>query len=401
MRKYFYKAKDSKGKTLSGTIEASEEKQAYSVLRQRGLFAFQLTPVSKNPLTIIFNKLFQKVGLGDIANFTRQLSTMITAGLTLDDALAILTAQVSPGFMPVVDDLLKSVQEGSSFADALKKHQKIFGKVYIASIHAGETAGVLDKILLRLSDNLEKGREFNSKVKGALIYPVIVVVGMVIVAGIMMVFVIPKLLAIYKDFQATLPMPTKILIAISDFAVKFWWMVGAGLIGIIYAFVGFRKTPIGRRKIDQIILNLPIFGNMQKQIILAEMTRTLGLLVAAGISIVDGLNVVSESVGNSIFESALKDAADQVEKGLPLAGTLAAYEVFPPVVPQMISVGEETGKVDEVLTKLSFYFESESEQMVKGLTTAIEPLIMIVLGLGVGFLVIAVILPIYNLTTQF
>jgi len=217
----------------------------------------------------------------------------------------------------------------------------------------------------------------------------------------MMIFVIPKLLSLYQEFQAKLPTPTRILISISNFMVKFWWMMLVGAMAGFYVLRGFGKTPLGRKKIDGLFLSLPIFGNLQKQIIMTEMTRTLGLLVAAGIPIVDAINIVSEGVGNSIIEQELKEAARQVEKGLPLASVLSVYEEFPPIVSQMISVGEETGKVDEVLTKLSHYFESESEQMVKGLTTAIEPLIMIVLGLGVGFLIIAVILPIYNLTTQF
>ncbi|MFZ5366296.1 MAG: type II secretion system F family protein [Patescibacteria group bacterium] len=401
MKKFSYKAKDQKGKTVSGIVEAGEAKQARSILRERGLVCFSLTPVRQDIIKEVFQRTFRRITLSDIATFTRQLSTMITAGLTINDALTILKAQSSPALSVVVDDVLRSVEGGSSLADALLKHPKVFNRVYVALVRAGETAGVLDEVLARLAENLEKQREFQGKVKGAMIYPVIIIVGMVVVAGIMMVFVIPKLLALYQEFQAKLPTPTKILIGISNFMVKFWWMMLVGVLVASYAIRAFGKTPMGRKKIDSLWLSLPILGNLQKQIIMTEMARTLGLLVGAGISIIDALNIVAEGVGNSIYEEELKEAAKQVEKGLPLAATLAVYEEFPPIVPQMISVGEETGKVDEVLTKLSRYFESESEQMVKSLTTAIEPLIMIVLGLGVGFLIIAVILPIYNLTTQF
>jgi type IV pilus assembly protein PilC len=268
-------------------------------------------------------------------------------------------------------------------------------------VKAGEAGGVLDDVLLRLADNLEKSRELQGKIKGAMIYPTIIIIGMLGVVSIMMIFVIPKLLSLYTDMQIELPMPTKVLIAVSNFMVNYWFML-LGLIFVgIFAFRAFGKTEEGRRKIDSFKLSLPILGNIQKQSILAEMTRTLGLLVSTGISIIDALNIVSEGTGNVIFETDLKEVAKEVEKGLPIAVSIAAYDEFPPIIPQMISVGEETGKLDEVLKKLSRYFEAESEEMVKGLTTAIEPLIMIVLGVGVGFLIIAVVLPIYNLTSSF
>lgn len=401
MRRFVYKAKDAVAKTVSGTIEAKDEKAAIGILRQRGLVTFRLSPVQESLLGQIFGKLLRRVSLSDISNFTRQLSTMVTAGLTIDDSLVILRDQSSSAFSPIIDDILNSVEGGSSLADALERHPKQFSRVYVSLIRAGEAAGVLDQILLRLADNLEKQREFVGKVKGAMIYPVIVIIGMVVVAGVMMVLVIPKLMSLYDEFEAELPAPTRILMDLSTFMSQYWWLGLILLFVLFNVFKAFRKTPFGRRQVDKLILKLPILGNVTKQIILTEMTRTLGLLVAAGISIVETLNIVAESMGNSIFEDALKESAKQVEKGLPLAGTLVAYEEFPPIVAQMISVGEETGKLDEVLTKLSKYFETESDQMVKGLTTAIEPLIMILLGIGVAFLVISVILPIYNLTSQF
>jgi len=401
VRKFNYKAKDKTGKTIKGLVEAADEKQAASVLREKGLVLFGLSPSRQDVLKLASERLIHRIGLGEIATFTRQLSTMITAGLTVADALRILKEQSSPGFALVIDDILRSVEGGVSLAEAMEKHPRVFNEVFVSLIRAGEAAGVLDKVLARLSDNLEKQKEFSSKVKGAMIYPAIIVVGMGIVGTIMMIFVIPKLLGLYKEFNAELPLPTKILMTVSDLATRFWWMTLIALGAGFFFFQNFQKTPLGRRKIDEIKLRLPIVGGLQKMTILTETTRTLGLLVSTGISIIDGLNIVSHAVGNSIYEEELQTAAKQVEKGLPLAGILAEYEEFPPVVTQMIAVGEETGKLDEVLTKLSVYFESESDNLVKGLTTAIEPLIMIVLGLGVGFLVIAVILPIYNLTTAF
>jgi type IV pilus assembly protein PilC len=401
MNKFSYKAKDDRGETNKGTIEATDQKQAVKILREKGLTTYSLNPVRDNVGSDLFAKFFQRISLSDIATFTRQLSTMITAGMTINEGLSLLRMQSSPVFGAMIEDIQRSVEGGSSFSDALAKHRKVFGTVYISLVKAGEAGGVLDDVLLRLADNLEKSRELQGKIKGAMIYPTIIIIGMLGVVSIMMIFVIPKLLSLYTDMQIELPMPTKVLIAVSNFMVNYWFML-LGLIFVgIFAFRAFGKTEEGRRKIDSFKLSLPILGNIQKQSILAEMTRTLGLLVSTGISIIDALNIVSEGTGNVIFETDLKEVAKEVEKGLPIAVSIAAYDEFPPIIPQMISVGEETGKLDEVLKKLSRYFEAESEEMVKGLTTAIEPLIMIVLGVGVGFLIIAVVLPIYNLTSSF
>lgn len=401
MNKYAYKAKNQHGENVNGLVESNDEKQALNALRERGLVPYSLKIVHEGSLINSISKIFNRISLGDITTFTRQLSTMITAGMTVNEALAILRIQASPAFSVVIDDVMRNVEGGLSLSEALDKHQKVFGKVYTSLVKAGETGGVMDEVLQRLAENMEKEKEFQGKIKGAMIYPVIIVIAMGIVIAIMMIFVIPKLLGLYTEMQVQLPGPTKLLIAMSNFMVNYWWLVLAGIIGGMAFLRSFGATPIGRIKIDSLKLKLPIFGNLQKQIILTEVTRTLGLLVSTGISIIDALNIVSEGTGNVLYENALKDTAKQVEKGLPIAVCLANYEEFPPVVAQMVSVGEETGKLDEVLKKLSRYFESESEEMVKGLTTAIEPLIMVVLGLGVGFLIIAVVLPIYNLTSSF
>jgi type IV pilus assembly protein PilC len=402
VKKFKYKAKDKEGKGVGGIVEAASEKQAALTLRERGLVVISLTASRRDLIKVkSVTKLIHRVGLSEVATFTRQLSTMIIAGLTVADGLRILKEESSPVFSEIIDDILRSVEGGSSLGDALEKHPKVFSEVYVALVRAGEAAGVLDEVLTRLAENLEKDREFRAKIKGAMIYPAVIVVGMIGVGTIMILFVIPNLLKLYEEFEAELPVATKLLMAISVLITKFWWVVLIGIGAIGYYFRSFYKTPLGRRKVDQIKLRLPVVGNLIKMIILTEMTRTLGLLVGTGISIVEGLKIVSRALGNAIYEEELKVAADRVEKGLPLAGTLAEYEDFPPVVSSMVAVGEETGKLDEVLTKLSAYFESESEHLVKGLTSLIEPLIMVVLGIGVGFLIIAVIMPIYNLTSQF
>jgi type IV pilus assembly protein PilC len=302
----------------------------------------------------------------------------------------------------IVAQILADVEAGESFSSSLAKHPKIFSKTYMALVKSGEVGGVMDAVLTRLADNLEKQGEFSSKVKGALIYPVIIVVGMVLVSIIMMVFVIPKLLSLYADFNATLPLPTLILIGISNFFIHYWFVI-FGILAVGYYILKMYKATInGRRKIDELIFKIPVFGDLRRQIILTELTRTLALMVGAGVPILEALNITSEVVDNSIISSALKDASKQVERGFPIAFSFSRHpEAFPFILSQMVAVGEETGKMDEVLTKVSHIFEVDSDEKVKGLTAAIEPLVMVVLGLGVGFLVIAVILPIYNLTSSF
>jgi type IV pilus assembly protein PilC len=301
----------------------------------------------------------------------------------------------------IVAQILADIEAGESFSTSLARHPDVFSRTYIALVKSGEVGGVMDAVLLRLADDMEKQQEFKGRVKGALIYPVIVIVGMVVVAFVMMIFVIPRLTSLYTDFGANLPLPTQILMSVSGFAVHFWFLVLA-IVGIgLYVLNLYRATFQGRRKIDALIFKIPIFGDLQRQIILTELTRTLSLMVGSGVPILEALNITSEVVDNTIISDALKDSAKQIERGFPIAFSFARHpEAFPFLLSQMVAVGEETGKMDEVLTKISHIFEVESDEKVKGLTAAIEPIVMVVLGIGVGFLVIAVILPIYNLTSQ-
>jgi type IV pilus assembly protein PilC len=260
---------------------------------------------------------------------------------------------------------------------------------------------MLDKVLDQLADTLEAQREFRGKVVGALIYPAIIVIGMVVVVIIMMVVVIPKLTDLYKDFGIELPIATKILIGFSNFIIYDWWLVILIAGGVIYGFSRWKKTEIGTYTTDALLLKIPLFGELQKKTILVEFTRTLAMLLSAGIHILDALKILKGSLNNVLFRNAIDDISKRVEKGFQLADTFAAHKEFPMIVSQMLKVGEETGRIDDTLLKLSRYFQTETEQMVKGLTTAMEPIIMVVLGVGVGFIVFSVITPIYNLTAQF
>jgi type IV pilus assembly protein PilC len=400
MKKFNYRAKDKEGKSVKGVVEARDEKQAAKILQEKGLLVITITPFRKS-ITTQAAPIFSRITTTDLVNFTRQLSTMVTAGLQLTTALEILENQSRPAMMKVVTDVRREIEAGGTLAKAMEAHPFVFDQVYVALIRAGEAAGSLDKVLSRLADNLENKREFQRKITGALIYPAIVVLGMGGVGAIMIFFVIPKMMTIYEEFQAELPLVTKILLSISNFVLNFWYIALVLLAGLVIGFRILSKNPQFQSQVDNITFRLPIIGRLKKVTMLTEFTRTLSMLVGSGVLIVDALKITTQSFSSPLYRKTMEEATKKVEKGIPLATAMAQSDIFPPILPQMIAVGEETGKIDEVLTKVSVYFEEEAETAVKGLTTAMEPIIMIVLGIGVGFLIIAVIMPIYNLTSQF
>ncbi len=397
---YQYTVKNEHGETIRGRVEAQTKEQASAILRNRSLLVIAIKPQNESPFASLETLLFG-VKNDEIVSFTRQLSTMVTAGLTLSESLHILQQQNKPAMERMTGAVLREIEGGSTFAKALQSQGKMFSQVYIQLVRAGETAGMLDTVLTRLADTMEKQREFNGKVRGALIYPFIVVIAMVIVAFVMMIFVIPKLTQMYKDLGAQLPFLTQLLIDLSDFFVHFWWLLVSIGIGGIFVFRAWHSTEKGRIAFDRFLLKIPILGLLRQKVILTEFCRTMSLLLSAGISVLQALEILTDAQDNMLYRNALATSTDQVEKGVPLSQTISKYDFFPPIVPQMIAVGEETGKVDEVLLKLSIYFESESEQAVRNLTAAFEPMIMIVLGFGVAILVLAIIMPIYNITSSF
>lgn len=393
-----YKAKNEHGETVQGKVEARQLQQASSILRERGLLVITIKEL--NEQASMFGSIFSRVTQNDIVGFTRQLSTMITAGLSLIDALTILERQSKPAMRKMIGELIQEVEGGSSFSTALSQ-QPVFGRIYYNLVKAGELAGVLAEVLKRLADNLESQKEFRGKVRGALIYPAIVLIAMVVVAVLMMIFVIPQLTEMYKDFGAELPFITQILITVSELMRKFWFVLILVPFAGAYGLKKWRATDLGAHRFDMMMLKLPVFGKLQQKIILTEFARTMALLLGAGISLLEALEIVADGIDNIVYRDALKEAYVYVEKGSALSVALEKHSIFPVLLPQMIAVGEETGQMDEVLQKVSAYFASETEQAVKTLATSLEPMIMVILGIGVGFLIMAIVLPIYSLTSSF
>ncbi len=401
MKKFAFKAKNWEGKTINGMVEARSREAAVKLLKERKVVVVSIKEKQENFADKLQQLFLMRVSLGQIVTFTRQLATMIEAGLPLTDALTLLKEQTKGKMETIVEEALAEIQAGESLAKALKKHEKTFGKAYVASIAAGEEGGVLGEVFTRLADNLEKRKEFTGKVKGAMIYPVIVIVGMILVTFIMMIFVIPKMTDLYSEFDADLPLPTQILMGMADFSSAYFWVFPLLAAAGYSIFRAFQNTPEGRMKIDETKLKAPIIGPLMKYTILTDMSRTLGTLLGTGVPMVDSLEIVAEATGNEIYAEGLRQASERVEKGFPLSESLGENPHFPLILSQMVSTGEETGKIDQVMQDVARYFSVQAEERVKTLTSAIEPLIMVVLGIGVGFLVIAIILPIYNLTSQF
>lgn len=400
MKRFRFKAKDQKGQLVTGEVESPSPETAAKLLQKRGLFVISISDISNFSFAFL-KKATERVKFSDLVAFTRQLATMINSGLPLTEALSILSAGSRESVQKIVNQILADVEQGESLSFAMAKHPSVFSKNYIALVKAGEASGVLEEILTRLANDLEKQQEFQGKVKSALVYPVIIVIGMVIVAFIMMIFVVPRLTSLYSELSADLPITTKFLMSISNFMVNFWPIILILMGALAWGFKLYRSTKEGRFTTDEMLFKIPLIGELMRTIFLTDFTRTLSLMIGAGVSILESLSIVGEAVPNVVISNAVKDVSKLVERGFPLGYAFARHpDAFPFILAQMVSVGEETGKVDEVLQKVSHVFEVESEQKVKALTTAIEPLILIILGIGVAFLIISVIMPIYNLTTN-
>ena len=397
---YTYKAiKDNK--VVVKKIEAEREDLVVKHLKENGYFPIEVK-LAKSSSSSFFASYFDKVSFNDIVNLTRQLAIMLNAGLTIVDAFEILERQIEKeSLRKVVSELDKKVKAGTALSTALSSYPQYFPNLYISLVKSGEASGKLNEILLKLSETMEKQREFNGKLKGALIYPVIVIIAMLSVMFIMITFVVPRLLNLYKDFDIELPITTQILIAVSSFSSQFWPFILLGVFGLVFLVRTYLKTKRGKYAFDSVLLRLPVVNGVIKMAALVDSTRILSILVASGVSILDALKIIIQTTNNAVYQEAFENIYKSIEKGQSLGNSLAQEKIFPPILVQMAIVGENTGHLDDTLLRLSRYFELESELAIKAMTTLIEPLILVVLGVGVGFIVISVITPIYNLTSSF
>lgn len=395
---FSYQAVDTKGVKQKGLIEANSQKEVLDYLRST-----KMTPLSIKNMDEVKSsfQIFKKISNQDLVIFTRQLSSMILTGLTLIESLTILKQQTTkPAMRNLIADLVASISGGKTFSQALSEHRDIFSEVYLSLIKAAETGGLLDKVLVRLADNLEKSEDLKKRVRSALFYPAIVVSGVFIVIGVMNVVVIPQLGKLYESLNLELPLSTRIVLGFSEATKVLAPFSVAGLIGLYFLYKRMKTSETGLKTIDSIKLKTPVFGSILRLSILDEITRTLSLLITSGTAIIDALNITADVSSNIWYKEAIKNASTLVEKGVPISTALEYQNIFPPILIQMTKVGETTGKVDDSLYKLSGYFERDLDVKIRTLTTSIEPILIIILGVAVAFLILSVITPIYSLISQ-
>jgi type IV pilus assembly protein PilC len=392
---YVWKGRTMAGESQAGEVSFERQDEAMDFLRKKRIMVTSLKEKSRG-ITLPFPQ--GGVSTKDMAIFTRQFATMISAGLPLVQCLDILAAQTAkPAFARVIADVTREVEAGSTLADALGKHKRTFDDLFRNMIAAGEAGGILDDILMRLAHYIEKADALKRKIQGAMIYPAVVLTVALGATAFMLIFIIPTFAEMFTDFGGELPLPTQIVLELSKILRAWWW---AGLLGIVGAVVGIKKwytTDLGQKKIDQFLLKMPVLGDVLLKGSVARFTRTLGTLISSGVPILSGLEITARTSGNRVISDAILQARTAIREGETVGAPLKASNVFPPMVVQMISVGEQTGALDEMLTKIAVFYEDEVDQAVENLTSVIEPVMIVVMGGIVGGMVVAMYLPMFKL----
>ena len=386
------------GQMQSGVLNADSKEAASEILRRQRIEAPSIKERGKE---IAFPKFGGGVAPQLVAIFTRQFSVMIDAGLPLVQCLEILASQQeNKTFKRALIQIRQDVESGSNLADSMRKHPKIFNDLFTNMVAAGEAGGILDTILQRLAQYIEKSVKLNSQVKSAMIYPVAVISIACIVVAVILWKVIPVFAALFKGLGAELPMPTLIVIALSNFIADYWWLIALVIGGTIYSLRRYHETYRGRRVIDGIVLKMPILGMLMRKIAVARFCRTLSTLTSSGVPILDGLQITARTAGNSIVEDAIMATRKSVEEGKTISEPLADTDVFPSMVVQMIAVGEQTGALDTMLSKIADFYEDEVDTAVAGLMKLLEPVLIAFLGVAIGGIVIAMYMPMFTLIGQ-
>ena len=396
---YIWSGKNKKGRVIKGELEAVDERIARVQIKRRNI---EVTKLKKKPKDLFENVSFMqpRVTKKDIVIFTRQFSTMINAGLPIVQGLNILAEQTeNKTFRKILKQVTKDVEGGATLADALQNHPKVFDSLFVGLVSAGEVGGILDTILQRLATYIEKSEKLKSQVKGALVYPAVVVSIAVIVIAVIMVFVIPVFQDLFASVGQALPLPTQIVVNMSNFTKgSIHYMIG-GFILFVWLIKRYHRTNSGKRRIDSLLLKLPVFGELIKKVAVARFTRTLGTMVGSGVPILDALEITAKTAGNAVVEDIILDARSSIAEGQTIAEPLSENDVFPGMVTQMISVGEATGALDAMLEKIADFYDDEVDAAVSAMTSMLEPLLMLFLGGSIGGLVIAMYLPIFQMAS--
>jgi type IV pilus assembly protein PilC len=391
MAAFTYTARDAKGELKSATVEAPSREEAISQLKKQRLNVIKIDEQSKK-------KKGGKVSMRDIVIFTRQFSTMINSGLPLVQAMGILAEQSeNPNLREITKQVVFDVESGNTVADALRKHPTAFSELYVNMVAAGEAGGILDTILMRLAVFMEKNDALVRKVKGAMIYPGVI---MTVAAGaiiVLLVFVIPTFQRMFAEVGIPLPLPTRIVIGMSKLLQGYWWAIGGAAFGLFYMVKKYYATQDGKLVIDRLMLKAPVLGDVLRKSAVSRFTRTLGTLIGSGVSILDGLEITAKTSGNRVIQDAIMESRSSIAGGETISAPLKKSQVFPPMVISMINVGEQTGGLDEMLGKIADFYDEEVDAAVSGLLALMEPVMIVFLGVVVGGMVIAMYLPIFDM----
>lgn len=397
MLSFAYQARDVSGKVVSGTQEGLNEENAINTLMARGLMVLSIQQKSASKLV----RARAKVSDSDLVIFTRQLATMVDAGLPLVSALTGLFEQSDPrkqaGLRRIIGEVTASVQEGTSFHEAVVKHPQVFSRLYTSMVKAGESGGLLAEVLDRLAGFLEASARLKKKVKSALTYPVIVIGIALCITTFLIVKVVPVFASIFADFGAALPTPTQFLIDLSEFIRNWWYLIIGAIIGIVFGIRAWLRSKSGAETWDRWKLKMPVFGPLIHKICMTRFARTFAQLIRSGVPILEVMQIVGDTAGNSVVTKALKGVAADVEKGDPLTAALSRQPIFPQMMLRMVSAGENTGKIDAMLEKMADFWDEEIEATLAALTSLMEPFLIVFLGFIVGGIVIAMFLPIFKL----
>ncbi len=398
MASFVYKVRDRSGKIFTGNMEGENRNSVVSRLREMDYF---ITSVSEKRGNILFSKsinLFQSIKLRDLTIFYRQFATMVNAGLTLVNSLDILIEQVENKALSDIIKVVKAdVEAGSTLADAMAKYPQVFSELYISMVRAGEIGGVLDDILLKIADLMEKDYALRQKIKSAMSYPSFVAGAALLMSIFMLTFILPQFVGIFDQFGGELPALTKFFVVLTDLFQRYWYLFFLVFAALVAAFLTYIKTPNGKLNFDKFKLNAPIFGEINRKGAIARFTRILGTLIKSGVPILEALQVSSNAIGNLVISSAVIGAKTKIKEGQSISSPLAASGVFPPMVTQMIMVGEESGELEEMLVNVAKFYDEEVDRAIEKLTAIIEPLMMAFIGLTVGTMIIAMYLPIFNM----
>jgi type IV pilus assembly protein PilC len=395
-----YRARDRSGGIHAGVLEGSSSAAVASALREKGYVPLRIDEKRSSALDKEFSLpgFKKKVKPKEVAIFSRQLATMVNSGLTLTRALGILEEQTEgPLLQGIITDVRLQVEQGSSLSAALAHHSDAFNHLYVSMIRAGEVGGALDETLVRLADTLESTVRLRSKVKSAMAYPVVVLSLIVLIVAGMLLFVVPIFKGMYDDLGGTLPLPTLMLINVSGFMTKFWWLFVGLIVGGVTMFRRWKRSDAGSITWDRLKLRAPVFGTLVQKVAISRFARTFSVLSRTGVPVLQALDIVAATAGNALVGQAVNDVQASVKRGESLAGPLSRHEIFPPMVTHMIAVGEETGALDTMLSKVADFYDNEVDDTVSALTSLIEPLLIVVMGLAVGGILIALYLPMFNI----